>query len=271
MQGKGLFIRVLFVLIAKASLVQAQVQERTLVTAMGEDVGYRVRLIGQHLDDEERKRKLNTGQQLLTTLRGNPIRLWIHFSHGHHSRIFGKIPERKISYFSNGFIISPHVKSVGKSSATLEDLRREIAHGKIQFAPGSLIILGACAVAVPNEETGIVFAQELANVTGAKVIAGEHKTEPLRENEREMVFTNVKNFVQFRPYQTPVILGNQLDLPATVQEYLQTNFSKKNIVEKNTSAIPIKDEWSTERSIEYPIHNTQIPEQGEIASNGVRD
>lgn len=270
MQRKGLFIQVLFVLIAKASFVHAQVQERTLVTAMGEDVGYRVRLIGQHFDNEERKRKLNTGQQLLATLRGEPIRLWIHFSHGHHSRIFGKIPKRKISYFSNGFIISPNVESVGKSSATLEDLRREITYRKVRFAPGSLIILGACAVAVPNEETGIIFAQELADITGANVIAGEHKTEPLKENEREMVFTNIKNFIQFRPYQIPLILGSRLDLVATVQEHLQSNSSEENVVEKDTSTIPFDDEWSTDNNIECLIHDTQIPEQGEIASSDIR-
>jgi len=268
MQGKGLFIRMLFVLITKASLVQAQVQERTLVTAMGEDVGYRVRLIGQHLDNEERKRKLNTGQQLLATLRGDPIRLWIHFSHGHHSRIFGKIPERKISYFSNGFIISPNVESVGKSSATLEDLRHEMAQGRVQFVAGSLIILGACAVAVPNEETGIIFAQELADITGANVIAGEHKTEPLKEDEREMVFTNVKNFIQFRPYQSPLILGSRLDLVATMQDYLQSNFSEENIVERETSTISIEGEWSTDYNAEYPIHDTQIPKPEGIVSSG---
>lgn len=233
MQAKGLFIQVLFVFIAKASLLYGQTNDKTLITAMGEDVGYRVRLINKHLDGAKCQRKLNTGQQVLAALRGKPIKLWVHFSHGHHSRMFGKIPARKISYFSNGFILSPHLKHVGKNSATLEDLRQEIAQGKIQFAQGSLIILGACALAVPSPETGLIFAQELANITGANVIAGEHKTEPLKENERKMIFTNVKNFLLFRPHQSPLILGNQLDLVAQVTTHLQSITNKYSMNDEN--------------------------------------
>ena len=235
MHTKSLFI-LLFVVLIKTS-IYAQSQGRILITAMGEDVGYRVGLLNHHLDSTEWKREVNTGKQLLSTLKGKPIQLWVNFSHGHHSRVFGKIPERKISFFSNGFVLSANAGKVGEEGRTLEDLQNEIIAGNIQFAPGSLIILGACAVAVPNEETGIIFAQELANITGAKIIAGEHKTEPLKENEQKMVFTNVKNFIEFRPYQSPVILGNELDLVTTINTYLESLEFVNEVVVLNEEVI----------------------------------
>jgi len=264
MQAKGLFIQVLFVLMTKASLISGQSNQKILVTAMGEDVGYRVRLTNKHLEGADCQRKLNTGQQVLTALRGKPIKLWVHFSHGHHSRMFGKTPQRKISYFSNGFIISPHVKHVGKHSATLDDLRHEIALGNIQFAPNSLIILGACAVAVPSLETGFIFAQELADITGASVIAGEHKTEPLKESERTMVFTNVQNFIKFRPYQTPLILGSQLDLVAQVKTHLREFDQQAAVIVQQARSASYYDNYTTHHQ-PYSGH-TQVEREAEVAT-----
>jgi len=276
MQAKSLFI-LLFVVLIKTSIYGQVQHERILITAMGEDVGYRVGLLNHHLDSAEWKRKISTGKELLSTLKGKPIQLWVNFSHGHHSRVFGKIPERKISFFTNGFVLSANAGRVGEEGRTLDDLQNEIIAGNIQFAPGSLIILGACAVAVPNEETGIIFAQELANITGAKVIAGEHKTEPLTENNKKMVFTNIKNFVEFRPYQSPVILGNELDLVATINTYLENYESVDEVIvqsdkvivegEKRTiqdTAIPDpKEVFEVELR---PINDTQVPEDDELLS-----
>ncbi len=277
MHTKSLFI-LLFVILTKNSIYG---QERVLITAMGEDVGYRVRLLNHHLDSTEWKRKVNTGKQLLNTLKGKPIQLWVNFSHGHHSRVFGKIPERKISFFTNGFVLSANAGRVGEEGRTLEDLRHEIMAGNIQFAPGSLIILGACAVAVPNEDTGMIFAQELANITGAKVIAGEHKTEPLVENEQKMVFTNVNNFIEFRPYQSPLILGNQLDLVATINTYLENYEFVDEIMVQNNEVI-LEGEKRAIQATEIPdpaevfevqlrrIQDTQIPEDEELLSQNRR-
>ena len=281
MQAKKLlcsFIILLFVVLTKTSLYG---QDRILITAMGEDVGYRVGLLNHHLDSTEWKRKISTGKELLSTLKGKPIQLWVNFSHGHHSRVFGKIPERKISFFSNGFVLSSNAGKVGEEGRTLEDLQNEIIAGNIQFVPGSLIILGACAVAVPNEETGIIFAQELANITGARVIAGEHKTEPLTENNKKMVFTNVKNFIEFRPYQSPVILGNQLDLIATINTYLENYEFVDEIVVQNNEVI-IEGEKRAIQDTEIPdpkevfevqlrlIQDTQVPEDDELLSQNRR-
>lgn len=280
MQAKSLFI-LLFVVLIKTSIYGQVQHERILITAMGEDVGYRVGLLNHHLDSAEWKRKISTGKELLSTLKGKPIQLWVNFSHGHHSRVFGKIPERKISFFTNGFVLSANAGRVGEEGRTLDDLQNEIIAGNIQFAPGSLIILGACAVAVPNEETGIIFAQELANITGAKVIAGEHKTEPLTENNKKMVFTNIKNFVEFRPYQSPVILGNELDLVATINTYLENYESVDEVIvqsdkvivegEKRTiqdTAIPDpKEVFEVELR---PINDTQVPEDDELLSQNRR-
>ena len=278
MHTKSLFI-LLFVVLIKTS-IYAQSQGRILITAMGEDVGYRVGLLNHHLDSTEWKREVNTGKQLLSTLKGKPIQLWVNFSHGHHSRVFGKIPERKISFFSNGFVLSANAGKVGEEGRTLEDLQNEIIAGNIQFAPGSLIILGACAVAVPNEETGIIFAQELANITGAKIIAGEHKTEPLKENEQKMVFTNVKNFIEFRPYQSPVILGNELDLVTTINTYLESLEFVNEVVVLNEEVIieekraiqgtEIPDPKEVFEVELRPINDTQIPEDHELLSQNRR-
>lgn len=249
---------------------------------MGEDVGYRVRLLNYHLDSAEWKRKVNTGKQLLATLRGAPIKLWVNFSHGHHSRLFGKIPERKISFFSNGFALSANAGRLGREGSTLKDLQDEILAGNIQFAPGSLIVLGACAVAVPNEETGVIFAQQLANITGAHVIAGEHKTEPLIETEQEMVFTNVNNFIRFRPYQAPIVLGNQLDFVATIDTHFQDIEHTETVVvqveEKKEEAIILATEvpesdLASADILELrsrPIHDTQIPDEDELLTQNRR-
>lgn len=277
MHTKSLFI-LLFVILAKNSIYG---QDRILITAMGEDVGYRVRLLKYHLDSAEWKRKISTGKELLNTLKGKPIRLWVNFSHGHHSRVFGKIPERKISFFTNGFVLSSNAGRVGEEGRTLDDLRNEIIAGNIQFLSGSLIILGACAVAVPNEETGIIFAQELANITGAKVIAGEHKTEPLVENNKKMVFTNVNNFIEFRPYQSPVILGNQLDLVETINTYFENYEFVDEIIVQNDEVI-LEGEKRTVQATEIPnpaevfevqlrpIHDTQIPNDDELLTRNRR-
>jgi len=279
MQAKSFFI-LLFVVLTRTS-IYGQIQDRTLITAMGEDVGYRVGLLNHHLDSAEWKRKINTGKELLNTLKGKPIQLWVNFSHGHHSRVFGKIPERKISFFSNGFVLSANAGKVGEEGRTLKDLQNEIIAGNIQFAPGSLIILGACAVAVPNEETGIIFAQELANITGAKVIAGEHKTEPLIENEQKMVFTNVNNFIKFSPYQSSMILGNQLDLVATINTYLENKEFVDEVVVQDNEVI-IEGEKRTIQDTEIPdptevfevqlrpINETEVPGDEELLSQNRR-
>jgi len=275
MQAKGFFI-LLFVILTNISFLHGQIQERTLVTAMGEDVGYRVRLLNHHLDSAEWKRQVNTGKQLLATLRGAPIKLWVNFSHGHHSRLFGKIPERNISFFSNGFVLSADAGKVGQEGSTLKDLQDEILTGNIQFTPESLIILGACAVAVPNEETSIIFAQQLADITGANVIAGEHKTEPLVENEEKMVFSNIKNFIEFRSYQAPVILGNQLDIIAIIDKHLgdiqEVEMAIEPTTDKKEKAIIPKTEASKTKIVSTdilelrsrPIQHTEIPNEDKL-------
>lgn len=143
-------------------------------------------------------------------------------------------------------------------------MRLEIARGNIQFAPNSLIVLGACAVAVPNPDTGFVFAQALADVTGASVIAGEHKTEPFKENEREMVFTNVKNFIKFRPYQTPVIMGSRLDLVAQIKTHLREFDQQARMITQQERGALYYDNYTTHH---LPNNgHTQVEREVEVAT-----
>ena len=206
------------------SMLSAQKNDRIVVSSMGTDVEYRIsRTVRHHLKtkDYQVEKNVDSGQQILEILEGGPIKLWINYSHGDDHRIWGKDRITKESHYSNGlFMFDEDKKPLYPKGRSLVDLQKAIFNKEIQFEKGALIILHACAVATPHKETGFIFAQELANITGATVIAGQHKTEPLIEDYKELVYTNVKEFILFKPYAAPKLMGGKLYLTETMKAFL---------------------------------------------------
>ncbi len=219
----------------------AQKNDRILISSMGTDVEYRIsRTVRHHLKnkDYQVEKNVNSGQEILQVLKGGPLKLWVNYSHGDDHRLWGKDRITKASYYSSGLtMFDVSKKDLYPKSASLEDLRKAIANKAIQFEKGALIILHACAVATPHDETGNIFAQELANITGATVIAGQHKTEPLIEDYKELVYTNTKEFILFKPYAAPKLMGGLLYLTETMKAFLE-NPDKYAFAEYDLKPVP---------------------------------
>ncbi|MGF1533444.1 MAG: hypothetical protein ACFCUI_07060 [Bernardetiaceae bacterium] len=189
--------------------------QRVIVSAMGTDSEYRVTLASQVLGQvsHERHTGLTSGKSILEALRGDLIRLWVHFAHGSAKRIYGNSAARGISYLNAGLTATRNSSPYDAPECrSLDDLQEEIeAFQNIEFATGATIYLGACWIGTPDQ-SGIVLAQRLANITGATVIAGRERTEPLRENSRTLRYTNNAHFFKFLPFREPEDLGKDFDL-----------------------------------------------------------
>ncbi len=226
--------------------VWSYAQDRVVVTSLGTDCSYRISRTVVHMKGKnpEVTKDMNSASELFGVLKGRPISLWVNYSHGNDSRLFGKIRKTGIAYYSSGLMLDEQFKPEygHESSRSLQELKAEIDAGSIQFANDALIILHACAVASPNDETGKIFAQELANVTGAKVVTGQHKTEPVIEDYTQLVYSNTFDFVLFERGKTPQLMGDRLYLTKMVKEYFRTNgqydFSDYNL--KDAASLNIK-------------------------------
>lgn len=205
----------------------AQVEGRVILTSMGTDVQYRVGRTALHLSQYncEKKTKANSGQVLMQTLEGEksePISIWVNFSHGNSSCLFGKDHRKKLCFYSNGLSLFPKNREVFDQNRSLGDLKWAVDNGEIQFAQDALIVIHACVAGSVNEKQGIIFAQELADITGATVIAGQHQTEPVIETEEEMTYSNVHQFVKFLPNEPPVLIGKALNLTKLLTDYIES-------------------------------------------------
>jgi len=207
--------------------INAQLEGRIILTSMGTDVQYRVSRTALHLSNYnyEPKPKSDSGQKLLQTLEGEnsePVSIWVNFSHGNNSCLFGKDHRKKLCYYSNGLSLFPKNRAVFDQNRSLGELSLAVANGKIKFAKDALIVVHACVAGSVNEKQGVIFAQELANITGATVIAGQHQTEPVVETEEAMIYSNVHQFVRFRPYEVPVLIGKELNLTKLLTDYIES-------------------------------------------------
>ncbi len=196
---------------------------RILLTSMGEDMSYRLRLTELHAIpvSYDSYDKLYTGYQTLEALKGDSIRLWIHYSHGSTKRIYGHNPRENKYYIDIGLATSPF-EIVGHPEArSLVDLKKEMDYYKsIKFSHDAIIYLGACWVAQKARDES-VFAQELARTTGVPVIAGSERTEPLEETIEELTYSNRIFFYKFMPDGTSHILGEYFCLSDLIQTYKQ--------------------------------------------------
>ncbi len=223
MKSLLVFLSIFFALFFSVSSC-SQENGRLLISTMGNDVDYRVSRTVKHLSDYDHlaEKGVNTGAEMLGFLSGDSINLWVNYSHGNNSRLFGKNPKRKISYYSEGLILFDDSTS-NESSRSLDDLKNEMEEGKITFTENSLIILHSCAIASLHEETGLIYGQKLADITGARVVAGQHQTEPVIEDYERLIYSNKKEFVLFIPNDTAMLMGDTLYLTNIINQHLASD------------------------------------------------
>ncbi len=115
--------------------------------------------------------KASTGKELLDKLAKNsskkdPIEKLTIFSHGGKQGVYCKKNEGLFSgAFDNGVGTAVGEVFGIYDAATLSDMKKMIENGDIVFADNANIYLSGCDLGTED------FAQELANITGAKVYA----------------------------------------------------------------------------------------------------
>jgi len=243
-----------------------EAQKRVIISAMGQDVQYRISRAEVHAPSAETHRNIDTGEDIINHLKGDPIDFWVFFSHGNDSRLFGKNPRKRTTNYSSGLTLTSLAEKADfyPKSRTLADLEKAIKDGSIKFAEDALIYLGACAVAASNPITNEIFAQELANVTGATIIAGEHQTEPQTENYQELIYTNIHHFMEFRPNQTPKLLGPRFHLTKMMEVYRKTGKLHHEFESEH-----LKERVNRTPSATSPTLNT--PQSNEVEENKERN
>lgn len=104
----------------------------------------------------------------------------------------------------------------------LAQLQQAVDNGDIRFAPNATIYIGNCNAGTLNN--GVSFAQGIADITGARVIAGSTdgsgpgrgSVGPLDETNGNMKYTMSQpgkdNFRLFQRGEQPFDLGGQIDL-----------------------------------------------------------
>ena len=190
-----------------------------VVSSMGTDVQYRISRTLVHLKQFSPTsiKQRNSGKLILEVLEQEkaPISLWVNYSHGNDNRLFGH------KYYSSGLTICRKDKNLYPKHRSLEDFKSLIDSNKIQFTDDALIVLHACGAASPDRESGLILCQELANITGAKVISGQHKTEPVIEDYKELIYSNTKDFVLFEANQKPMLMGDTIHLTNIINSYIE--------------------------------------------------
>jgi RHS repeat-associated protein len=101
----------------------------------------------------------------------------------------------------------------------LEALRIAVANGDINFTDNAIIYIGNCNAGT-CDENGESFAQEIADITGVTVIAGEgsvgmSKTQATEEEERmeySMDNTYTQDFKMFEQGEESIELGGVMDV-----------------------------------------------------------
>lgn len=131
----------------------------------------------------------------------------------------------------------------------LSALKTAIANGEVKFAEGSTIYMGNCNAGT-CDNNGSNFAQELANITGANVIAGSASNEDFQNDhhagsvgkqkeslaEGEMSYNmylpKVGDFKTFKKGQEPSAIGNIINILPLIMQAKQ--------VRDKIESIPIK-------------------------------
>ncbi|MDR2955263.1 MAG: DUF6443 domain-containing protein [Prevotella sp.] len=176
-----------------------------LSITMGKDVNYRGQLLSRNDNSVEHHNISNGIKGMVSTLKdataSDPegIGFLSIFSHGAEGQIFGD------DWRTNDNSIY---------SSDLDQLEEAIKNGDISFSRGAIIYLGACNAGT-NKRISTSFAQKLANVTGATVVAANDRVGPKDETNGNMVYTVAHprknaffNFGNSEPYE----LSNEVDV-----------------------------------------------------------
>ena len=198
--------------------------EKFLAITMGEDVKYRSAFL-KATDDNIESFHIQMSMEALGELTGfliestdqdeKGIGFLAIFSHGSPNNIFAK----------GGFL-------KGISSNDLDEIATLVETNKIKFYDNAIIYLGGCNVGTAgdiinpstNESEYIVFAQKLADVTGAVVIAANDQVIPkksVKENEF-MTYSTARSsntsFWMFKKGQDPISLGREVSVLELLQQ-----------------------------------------------------
>ena len=105
--------------------------------------------------------------------------------------------------------------STGMEIDDLGALRTAIENGDVSFTDNAIIYIGNCNSGTCNSD-GSSFAQEMADITGARVIGGEGsvgvKDESNGNMEYTMYYPKTQNFKMFEARQTPIKLGGTMNI-----------------------------------------------------------
>lgn len=128
-------------------------------------------------------------------------------------------------------------------SGDLSKLKTAISNGEIVIAKNAIIYLGGCNAG--TSDYGIALAQELANATGAIVIAANDKVGPKNETNGNMIYSTYhprsNNFIQFGLLDEPLHLGPEIDVNHLLN---QAKTMTKSILNSDMQPIKPKMTWN---------------------------
>ena len=188
--------------------------ERVLAITFNGDVNYRADMLERINADDISKKTLNTdpGTQLAqafidaSNADENGVGFVAIWGHGTSNSQWGTATNTNMG-----------IDDLGA-------LRTAIRNGDVSFTDNAIIYIGNCNAGTCNSD-GQSFAQELANITGVRVVAGEgsvgmSKTQVAEEREKmeySMYNTKTQNFKMFREGQEPVELGGTISVPSLME------------------------------------------------------
>jgi len=189
--------------------------ERVLAITFNGDVNYRADMLERINADDISKKTLTTdpGAQL--------AQAFIDASDSDENGI------GFVAIWGHGTSNSQWGTASNSASMSIDDLgalRTAIENGDVSFTDNAIIYIGNCNAGTCNSP-GQSFAQELANITGVRVVAGEgsvgmSKTQVAEEGEKmeySMYNTKTQNFKVFIEGQEPVELGGTISVPSLLE------------------------------------------------------
>ncbi len=207
--------------------VELEGLEKVSIVSIGADVEYRGKRIANKVSGSSHTNISSTdnaAERVVNTLKSESasdpkgIGFLGIFSHGVADKVFGKG-----GYFN------------GMTTADVEDVSSGVTSGEIKFADGAVIYLGGCNAGTDWSGNGS-FAQELAEATGALVVAADNDQVGLKdESNGNMVYTTAypaeNEFNVYKAGQSPVGIGPTVDVNVLM-----------NAAERRTSETPKKIE-----------------------------
>ncbi|MBP9023954.1 MAG: RHS repeat-associated core domain-containing protein [Spirochaetes bacterium] len=153
--------------------------------------------------------EISTGKSFLDKLSkysntDNPITRLTIFSHGYGKGVI--LSEAEGIYTTR--------RDTNAGGINLDELAKKIESGEIVFAKNSEIVLAGCNLGREK------FAQKLADITGAKVIAADGAVEQICENGFETGEFKAENtWIEFNKDRSPVEIGTVYKITTSSKDY----------------------------------------------------